>query len=39
MAGDDDAVISVQKNRHGPTGDVRTAWLAETMRFEDHANV
>lgn len=29
------AEISVEKNRHGPTGFVRAAWLAETMRFRD----
>ena len=31
------AIISVEKNRHGPCGDVRAAWLAETMRFGDLA--
>lgn len=32
---DDDslAVISVEKNRHGPCGEVKTVWLPETMRF------
>lgn len=29
------AEISVEKNRHGPTGFVRAAWQAETMRFRD----
>lgn len=36
-ASDYDAVISVEKNRHGPCGEVKTAWLAETMRFTDYA--
>lgn len=31
------AIISVEKNRHGPTGTVKTAWLAETMQFADLA--
>lgn len=30
-----EAVISVEKNRHGPTGEIRVAWLPETMRFGD----
>lgn len=29
------AEIAVEKNRHGPTGYVECAWLAETMRFEN----
>jgi replicative DNA helicase len=29
------AEISVEKNRHGPTGFVRAVWQAETMRFRD----
>ena len=29
------AIISVEKNRHGPTGSVKAAWLAETMQFTD----
>jgi replicative DNA helicase len=29
------AEISVEKNRHGPTGFVRASWQAETMRFRD----
>lgn len=29
------AEISVEKNRHGPTGYVECAWLAATMRFEN----
>lgn len=32
-----EAILSVEKNRHGPTGVVRAAWLAETMRFTDMA--
>jgi len=32
-----EAILSVEKNRHGPTGIVRAAWLAETMRFTDLA--
>lgn len=31
------AELSVEKNRHGPTGFIRVAWLAETMRFRDLA--
>jgi len=31
------AEINVEKNRHGPTGFVKCAWLAETMRFKDLA--
>jgi replicative DNA helicase len=27
------AELLIEKNRHGPTGFVRCAWLAETMRF------
>jgi replicative DNA helicase len=33
-----EAILSVEKNRHGPTGVVRAAWLAETMRFVDLAH-
>jgi len=33
-----EAVISVEKNRHGPTGEIRVAWLPETMRFGDLAH-
>lgn len=29
------AEISVVKNRHGPIGMVKTAWIAESMRFEN----
>jgi replicative DNA helicase len=36
-ASDYDAVISVEKNRHGPCGEIKAAWLAETMRFTDYA--
>lgn len=31
------AEINVEKNRHGPLGVIKTAWLAETMRFENLA--
>lgn len=37
-ASDYEAVISVEKNRHGPTGEIKAAWLPETMRFADHAD-
>lgn len=29
------AELSVEKNRHGPTGTIKCAWLGETMRFKD----
>ncbi|ODC01224.1 hypothetical protein A3197_01695 [Candidatus Thiodiazotropha endoloripes] len=29
------AELNVEKNRHGPTGRVQVAWIAESMRFED----
>lgn len=29
------AEISVEKNRHGPTGYVKCSWIAESMRFEN----
>ena len=29
------AELLIDKNRHGPTGFVRCAWMAETMRFGD----
>lgn len=29
------AELNVEKNRHGPTGTIRVAWLPETMRFRD----
>ncbi|SEO63846.1 replicative DNA helicase [Luteibacter sp. UNC138MFCol5.1] len=29
------AEILIEKNRHGPTGLVRTQWIAETMKFAD----
>jgi replicative DNA helicase len=31
------AVISAEKNRHGPCGEVRTVWMPETMRFVSRA--
>ena len=34
-ANDCEAIIDVCKNRHGPTGTVKTDWIAETMRFTD----
>lgn len=37
-APENEAVISVEKNRHGPTGEIRVAWLPETMRFGDLAH-
>jgi replicative DNA helicase len=33
-----EAILSVEKNRHGPTGIVKTAWIADSMRFENYAN-
>lgn len=35
---DNHAVISVEKNRHGPTGDIRVAWIPDTMTFAGHAD-
>jgi len=32
------AELSVEKNRHGPVGFVKCAWLAESMRFADLAH-
>lgn len=32
------AEISVEKNRHGPTGFIRAVWEAETMRFRDFSH-
>jgi replicative DNA helicase len=32
------AILSIEKNRHGPTGVVKSAWLAETMRFAEYIN-
>lgn len=29
--------ISVEKNRHGPTGGIKTAWIGESMRVRDIA--
>jgi len=31
------AELLVEKNRHGPLGVIKTAWLGETMRFENLA--
>jgi len=28
----------IKKNRHGPTGMIRTVWLAESMTFENYAD-
>lgn len=30
-----EAILSVEKNRHGPTGVIRASWIADSMRFED----
>lgn len=30
------ANLSIEKNRHGPTWTIKSAWLPETMRFEDY---
>ena len=32
------AVLSIEKNRHGPTWEIEAAWLAETMRFADYVH-
>ena len=32
-ADDSEAIISVEKNRHGPCGEIKTVWIPETMRF------
>lgn len=32
------AILSVEKNRHGPCGVVKAAWIAESMRFENYAH-
>jgi replicative DNA helicase len=31
------AEINIEKNRHGPTGEIRVAWVADCMRFENLA--
>lgn len=31
------AEINIEKNRHGPTGEIRAAWISDCMRFEDIA--
>jgi replicative DNA helicase len=31
------AELLIEKNRHGPTGLVRSAWIAPSMRFESYA--
>ena len=36
-ADESEAVISVEKNRHGPAGEVKTIWMPETMRFVNRA--
>jgi replicative DNA helicase len=30
------AILSIEKNRHGATGVVKAAWIAESMRFEEY---
>ena len=30
------ANLAIQKNRHGPTWNIKTAWLPETMQFVDY---
>jgi len=32
------AILSIEKNRHGQTGIVKAAWIAESMRFENYAD-
>jgi len=32
------SILSIEKNRHGPTGIVKAAWLADCMRFENYAD-
>jgi replicative DNA helicase len=32
-ADESEAIISVEKNRHGPCGEIKTVWVPETMRF------
>lgn len=32
------ALLSIEKNRHGRTGLVKAAWIADSMRFESYAN-
>lgn len=32
------AILSIEKNRHGPTGIVKAAWLPECMRFDNYAD-
>lgn len=36
-ADESEAVISVEKNRHGPCGEIKTVWMPETMRFVNRA--
>lgn len=36
-ADESEAVISVEKNRHGPCGEIKTVWMPETMRFVSRA--
>jgi replicative DNA helicase len=33
-----EAILSVEKNRHGPTGVIRAVWIADSMRFENYAH-
>lgn len=32
------AILSIEKNRHGRTGIVKAAWLADSMRFENYTD-
>ena len=33
----DNAVLEIEKNRHGRTGKILAHWHAETMRFTNYA--
>lgn len=37
-AADDHAVIAVEKNRHGPTGEIKATWIPDTMTFSGYAD-